>query len=416
MPSPNHRDRLAKPGYSPTVQLVDAYGLETTSGSVAAVERLDWLVDGFVTFAVDAPERLREAVSGDAPPLAHIALGYMLIQAHTAADHLRATEAARRVADADLNERERMHLEALTAWLAGDLDLTTDIWDSLLLRWPTDMLALRLQHFRLFNRGRLDAMLNSVRRSIDAWGDAPRRTYLSGMEAFAHEELGNYDTAERLGRAATEADPADLWSVHSVAHVLEMQGRAEDGLDWFDGRADVLHSSGSFARHLWWHHAIIYLRTESYDRMLELYDTEIQPADATDGLSLTNAIDLLARLEYAGVDVGDRWDPLLDGASARLGYHDQPFNDAHYAYALARAGDAASAARLLDGMAAWQDRSGTAAEVITEVGLDTATAMVALGFGRTAEAKDLLAQGQSERWKLGGSHAQRRVFDLAQQI
>ncbi len=395
------------------MQVLDSWGLETTAPQPESVERYDALVDAFVTFAAELPTVLREAVVAPAAPMAEIALGYMLLQSHTAADHLTASAAAERAAASDLNERERLHLDALRLWLAGQIDETNAQWDVILDRWPTDMLAVRLQHFRLFNRGELDAMLRSARRSIDAWGDLPRRTYLDGMEAFAREELGDYETAERLGRAACEADASDLWSIHSVAHVLEMQRRPADALTWFEGRADELHARGSFSRHLWWHHAITYLHTKEYDKLLALYDAEVQPGLAVDGLSLTNAIDALARLEFAGVGVGDRWHALRDGATFRLGYHDQPFNDAHFAYAIARAGDEESVSQLLGGMAASRDRSGTAAEVTREVGLDAASGMAALGLGRTSEAAELLGKGEADWWKLGGSHAQRQVFALA---
>ncbi len=234
------------------------------------------------------------------------------------------------------------------------------------------------------------------------------------MVAFALEELGEYADAERHGRSAVDTDEHDLWSIHAVAHVLEMQARTDDGLAWFEGRDGVLHAHGSFARHLWWHHAIIHLRTGDHDRLLELYDREVQPGDATDSLSLTNAIDGLARLEFSGVDVGDRWTALVEPSTLRLGHHSHPFADAHIAYALGRAGADADAARLIEGMAAWSGPATNAGRVIDEVGLDTARAMLAIAQGRTREGAVLLARTRDRRWKLGGSHAQRQVFELAE--
>ena len=38
----------------------------------------------------------------------------------------------------------------------------------------------------------------------------------------------------------------------------------------------------------------------------------------------------------------------------------------------------------------------------------------ALGAGRASDAAPLLDKTQALRWKLGGSHAQRQVFELAQ--
>ncbi len=396
------------------MQRTDRWGLETTAPTPDALLRLEQLIDDFVTFDAELPAHLGAAVAEPAAPMARLVMGLFLAQANTATDHRRAVEIAKGLADVDLNQRERLHRQALNDWLDGESEGAIARWEQILDQWPTDMFALRMQYFALFAQGRCADMLASSRRSIAAWGDVGRRSYLDGMEAFALEELGDYAEAERLGRSASEADPLDLWSIHSVAHVLEMQARTDDGLVWFDGRDEAFHTRGSFARHLWWHHAIIHLRTGNYDRLLELYDAEIQPGDAIDALSLTNAIDGLARLEFAGVDVGDRWLPLLESSTARIGHHTHPFADAHFVYAIARAGDADGVTDLLDGMAAWRDHAGTASRVISEVGLDTATAMAALGGGRPADAVALFDKTRELRWKLGGSHAQREVFNLAQ--
>jgi tetratricopeptide (TPR) repeat protein len=347
-------------------------------------------------------------------PLSTIAFGLFMTQAHTAADLERAREAATEAAGHDLNDREVAYLEALRRWIDGNTNATLDALGRLLDLWPTDLFALRLELFALFGQCRYDDMIDSTRRAIDAWDDRPFRSHLDGMVAFALEELGDYAEAERLGRAASEADPSDLWSIHSVAHVLEMQARTDDGLAWFDGRADELARHGSFARHLWWHHAIIHLRTGDHARLLELYDTQIQPGDATDTLSMTNAIDALARLEFAGVDVGDRWAPLVAPASFRIGHHDHPFSDCHASFALARAGATDALETLLASMADWQDNGTSAGEVIAEVGLATARGMAELGAGNSERAAQFLVPTGDLRWRLGGSHAQRRVFDLAQ--
>ena len=396
------------------MQRTDQWGLDTTAPTADALVRLEQLIDDFVTFDAELPVHLGEAIAEPAAPMAHIVLGLFLAQTNMAADHLRAVEIAKRVDGLDLNPREALHRQALHDWLDGESEAAIASWERLLEQWPTDLFALRMQYFALFAQGRCEEMLASSRRSIAAWDDAPRRSFLDGMVSFALEELGSYSEAEGFGRSASEADPTDLWSIHAVGHVLEMQARTEDGLTWFEGRDDVLHSKGSFARHLWWHHAIIHLRTGHHDRLLDLYDREIQPGDAVDALSLTNAIDGLARLEFAGVDVGDRWLALIEPSTLRIGYHTHPFADAHFAYALARAGADERVSDLLDGMAAWRDRSGTAGRIIGEVGLDTAKAMAAVGAGRRAEAAPLFVRTHDERWKLGGSHAQREVFNLAE--
>ncbi|MDA3041347.1 MAG: tetratricopeptide repeat protein [Actinomycetota bacterium] len=399
-------------------QFIDRYDLEVTAADPSAVDRLDALVDAYLRMSPDLPGVLAAAPESHSAALSEIAAGCLFIQAHTSTDHQRAAafvqslEARHSDDPGVLNERETQHLAALARLVAGDVEGACDVWERLLGRWPTDLLALRLSHFTLFNRGRLTDMVRLVDQSIDAWEGRPYRSYLDGMKAFALEELGQYRDAERLARAAVDVDRSDLWSIHAVAHVLEMEARAADGLAWFEEREDDL--VGAFGRHLWWHHAIIHLRTGDHQRLLDLYDQRIQPGEARDGLSLTNAIDSLARLEFSGVNVGDRWPALAAPAQHRLGHHDHPFNDCHYAYALARSGEGQACERLLQGMRSWSDRPTTAGRVLTVVGLDTARAMAALGSGDSTTAADLFSRSRAERWKLGGSHAQRRLFELAE--
>ena len=42
-----------------------------------------------------------------------------------------------------------------------------------------------------------------------------------GQHTFALEEVGRYDEAEELGRAALGLDPDDLCARHALAHVYE---------------------------------------------------------------------------------------------------------------------------------------------------------------------------------------------------
>ncbi|MEL7157764.1 MAG: tetratricopeptide repeat protein, partial [Actinomycetota bacterium] len=232
---------------------------------------------------------------------------------------------------------------------------------------------------------------------------------LDGMEAFAREETGHYDQAEALGRRGVERDPTDLWAIHAVAHVLEMQQRRAEGVDWLDQNRPVL-TGGGFAGHLWWHQAIQLWALGRCDEALALFDDAVYPGDSSEGLDLTNATSLLARLEASDVEVGDRWSRLSEGATARLGRHSHPFNDSHHILALTRAGQDAQARELLAGMRAWSAGDHDAAEVLRHVGVAAGEGMLAYGSGRWSDAADHLASVADEWWRLGGSKAQRFFY------
>ena len=54
------------------------------------------------------------------------------------------------------------------------------------------------------------------------------------MAAFGLEETGDYSAAEVLGHEAVARDPRDAWAVHAIAHVYEMRGDTDAGLNWLN--------------------------------------------------------------------------------------------------------------------------------------------------------------------------------------
>ena len=82
---------------------------------------------------------------------------------------------------------------------------------------------------------------------------------LLGMHAFGLEESGDYERAEASGRLAVELEPRDGWAQHAVVHVLEMQGRHADGIQWMRANPDAWSRESFFAVHNWWHLALFHL-------------------------------------------------------------------------------------------------------------------------------------------------------------
>jgi hypothetical protein len=209
-------------------------------------------------------------------------------------------------------------------------------------------------------------------------------------------------------------EPKDAWAVHAVTHVMEMQGRIDEGVEWLTTREADWSPDNLFAFHNWWHLALFHLDAGRYDEALALYDTRIHPAPTPYVLTLVDATALLWRLTLEGADVGARWQAVADLWEARL---DQDrafyaFNDVHAMLALVATGRAPAIARLAANLALAAAGTGTNAMMSREVGVPLAQGIEAFGRGRYAEAIDLIEPVRDIAHRFGGSHAQRDIIPL----
>jgi len=159
----------------------------------------------------------------------------------------------------------------------SEIDRAIALWESILRTDPLDVVAFRLAHFANFWLGRPQDMVSSVERVMPAWSeDTPGYASILACHCFAHEEAGHYRAAEPSGRRAIELDPGNLWAAHAVAHVLEMQGRRSEGIEWLTTLAPNWEGSHNLQHHLWWHLALFKLEYGDYAGVLELYDTRFR--------------------------------------------------------------------------------------------------------------------------------------------
>ena len=123
------------------------------------------------------------------------------------------------------------------------------------------------------------------------------------------------------------------------------------------------------------------------------------------------AISLLARFEMAGMDVGTRWEVLGRYLRARKTDTVQPFLTLQYLYGLARAGLPEGAA-LLDAVRRF---AGTAPafsrRAWSEVALPAAEGLYAHATGDYEQAWRRLEPALPRMQEIGGSHAQRDLFE-----
>jgi len=395
--------------------LHDSAGHTVSGATPEALVALETALHELRCFIADPVASAQRAI--DAAPgttLAHLLHAYLHLLGTEPAGRAIARDSYRAALALPATARERGHLEAVGHLLAGRWHAAGRSLEDLSIEHPLDALALQAGHQIDFFTGNSRMLHDRIARALPAWSaDVPGYHAVLGMQAFGLEETGRYARAESLGRRSVEIEPRDGWGRHAVAHVMEMQGRRRDGIDWLrDSVRDW--SEGSFlAVHNWWHLALFHLALDQVDEVLALFDGPVAGAGSVVVLDLIDASSLLWRLQLRGVDVGARWQRIADRWGLPAGVSNYAFNDMHAMMAFAGAGRAGDAARLLEAQAAAAEADDDDnAEFTLQVGRAATRAVQAFAAGDCNTAVELLRPVRNIAHRFGGSHAQRDVIDL----
>ncbi|KAA0011962.1 tetratricopeptide repeat protein [Billgrantia pellis] len=311
-----------------------------------------------------------------------------------------------------LNDREASHVAVLDQLSRGEWTAAACALDRHNLRYPHDFLALQAGHLTDFYRANARDLRDRIARVLPQWSsDMPGHSVLLGMYAFGLEETGAYARAEEAGRQALDGEPLDCWAHHAVAHVMEMQGRAEDGIGWMMAREPYWAGDDNlFKVHNWWHRALCHLDLEQPGEALALYDGPIRQERSVMALDMVDASALLWRLHLTGHDPGNRWQELADTWETHADGKLYPFNDWHAVMAYLGAGRDEQVNRLL---AALRNAGGDGetASWTRRIGLPLIEGFIAFWHGDYATAVERLHPARYIANAFGGSHAQRDIID-----
>lgn len=397
----------------------DLNGDRITTASEAA--RLAWndTLEAVLAHAAAIPDHLARALAADPDfALAHAARGLMLMALQRAEmvgparDSLLAARAA--AALRPVTPRETMVIEALALWLDEAPRRAAERLEAILIAHPFDVLAIKLSQTLRFVLGDQAEMLATLARVAPGFTEAhPLAGFVHGCHAFALEERGFYAEAETAGRRAVALSPRDAWGRHAVAHVLEMTGRIEEGIAWLGDGRTVAHAN-NLRLHIVWHLALFRLERGETAEVLRLYDEDIRAEPTDDYRDIANGASLLARLDHHGVDVGNRWDELAAKAEGRIHDRRLVFADLHYALALLGAGQPAGAEAIARNLIAdAQIHRSPERRAAARSGSLAAFGLIAFHEGEYEEAARLLGAARGGLIAIGGSHAQRDLFEQA---
>lgn len=403
------------------MQIKDARNVAWTASSPQSGERLMEAMRLYFTFRSDAMAHVDDLVKADPQcPMAWVLRGYLLLFSRSAdlvSDARTALGQAQALADqstAGANSGERLHIAALKAWVEADTLGAQAIWSAILETTPHDLLALRVQHFNALFLGRPGYLADLSARTMMAWSDdVPGAGFAWSTACMGLEEIGAFASAESLGRRGAELEPEDLWAVHSVAHVMEAQGRLDDGLQWMERPPAFWENRGSMRHHLWWHEALFLYEAGEYDKTLAYYDARIAPHEPIGYLEMSNAASMLLRLEAAGLSCGERWDQLAQSTMHWIGSRGLTFGDVHMLITFGMAGDGSSLRTLTQSIAGYAETGRHFDQVASaNIAVPLAKAFAAHTRADFACATDILLGARRDFIHMGGSNAQRDALDI----
>ena len=304
----------------------------------------------------------------------------------------------------------RRHALAARAWLGGDHALAVERYGEIIVDFPGDILALVVAHALDFRLGLRRMLRDRVAQVLPEWDVAmPGYASVLAMYAFGLEENGQYRRAEKMARRALEIDPRHPAAMHVIAHVMEMQGRGREGLEFLAANESAWIDT-SFAVHLAWHRALFYLDSEDAPSALAVYDTQIARSRPTSELADASA--LLWRLQLRNVDVGERWSHLADLWERQEFAAARPFYIAHAMMAFAATGRVAPARRIFDKLRHAETSGALASHPEQSLVVPLCEALFAFARGDYTTCVRRLEVVRHIMHECGGSHAQCDLLQL----
>jgi tetratricopeptide (TPR) repeat protein len=385
----------------------DRYGLPLTTAAAVAAEEYQQGMDRLLAYARGADTAFAAAVAADEGfALGHAGMGlFHFFMADGPAARAAVERARERVGDA--SRRERQHVEALTAIVGGETARGVALIEEHAREFPRDALLVKQASSSIGFGGRPDREAYRtafIERLAPAYGDD---WWYQSELGFVYHEVGRFAESRALSERSLAQYPGNANASHNIAHVYFETLDHDGGVAFLEPWLAGYGRDAPFHCHLAWHLALFEMHRDRIDRVLEIFDRDIQPA-ANPRLSVMDGPATLWRLRLYGHDEGRaRWEPLAELATrvARPGFI---FGDIHAALAYAASGNERAMGALVDSLRALAAKGHP---VAASVGLPLVEGIAAFAAGDLAGALRHFEPVESEIHRMGGSHAQWEIIE-----
>jgi tetratricopeptide (TPR) repeat protein len=395
--------------------MTDRFDLPVTSASVAAVANYVAAVDLLLSANIGADMLLDRAIAADPDfALAYIARARLLqLQARIGEAREAATQAQALAGHA--SARERRHIETIALAIGGAATEALAMVRAHAAVYPRDALplSLALGVFGLLGfSGRRDhheAQLALLEELAPHW---PEDWWFTGYLGWAQIETGAVAAGTRLVERSLELNPRNAHGAHQRVHGFFEAGDASGGADFIEHWLEGYERAGHLHCHLSWHLALFELACGDGERAKAVYVDDIRPSVAQSApmLSLADSASFLWRWRIYAVTppLDEEWGEVLAHARRHFPKASLAFADLHAAFAEAATKDD-------EGL---QDRIAGLEKLARDGRLppgDVAPALCAgagaLSRGDNQTAAHAFEAALADLPRIGGSHAQREVFE-----
>jgi tetratricopeptide (TPR) repeat protein len=393
----------------------DRFDLPVSAASTEALGDYTEGIDLLLSANPGADERIGRAIAAEPDfALAHIARARILqLQARMP----EARDAATRAKSLckRLSAREQGHVETIALTVEGSAAEALARVRAHCAEYPRDALplSLALGVFGLLGfSGRVDhheAQLALLEKLAPQWGDD---WWFLGYLGWAYIETGDLAAGVPLVERSLAGNPRNAHAAHQRVHGFFEAGDAASGAafltEWLPGyaRAGQLHC------HLSWHLALFELARGNPDRARAIYLANIRPSVALSApmLSLADSASFLWRwqLYEAGPSMKEEWAEVVGHARRHFPSASLAFADLHAGFAEAAIGDAEGLGARIGGLRSLCEQGRLPPG---EVALGLSAGVAALGRGDYQRAASMLEGVITDLPRIGGSHAQREVFE-----
>ncbi|XP_045181254.2 tetratricopeptide repeat protein 38-like [Mercenaria mercenaria] len=310
---------------------------------------------------------------------------------------------------------ERKHAEAVQYLSEGNLNKACEKWEDILVEKPMDMLSLKFLHDMYIVNGLSQGLRDSCSRVLPYWKpDTPCYGDLLGMYAFGLEETNMYSVAEKTARKALDINRHDAWAAHCVAHCKEMTGEFREGIKFMTQTENNWNDNGLLC-HNYWHWALYYFENGETESTLGILDNHVIPfmKSKKTMFSVTDTASMCYRLEAEGYNLGSRWSDCFEIAKEHVEDNVWSYYDINTMLACLGSKNKAESDRLLASVkSSIKNGIGDIAKVYSDVTLPILEAIKAYDEEDYDTAVEIMKPLKYQVYRVGGSHAQRDLFNL----